>query len=536
MLSKLIVTALLGGLPIPAQVNILTANGGNDRTNANLQESLLSPLTVKPASFGKLGSFPVDGQVYAQPLYVSGVTIPGVGKRNVVIVATMHNSIFAFDADATSPVTLLWQASLGQPVPSTMLYGPYGDIGGDVGILSTPVIDLQRGVMYVVSDNLENDAPVFYLHALDLISGAEQLGGPVVIKGSVRGNGSGGTGDGTVAFNPIQHIQRPGLLLVNGTVYVAFGSHADQSPYHGWMMSYDASDLTRQIGLYMTTPNGDGGSIWQSGRGPAADNQGNIYLITGNGDYDGVQNFAQSFLKLTGTAPVRMGSYTPGDWKSMSDNDADLSAGPALISGSHRVIGADKTGGVYLLDGDAMGRPGAQNAGTFQVVPASSGPIFNFAVWSRPDTSFVYIHGGGDALKCLQVTSAGLDPSPTSIAAATMRYTRIGMTVSADGAGLGTGILWEITGNPNDPTALATIHAYDASDLTNELWNSDMSSDDGMGPIMKFVGPTVANGRVYVPTAANAVLVYGLKPDFMSQLQQAPRTHKRASPPAGRLR
>jgi hypothetical protein len=427
----------------------------------------------------------------------------------------MENSIFAFDADATSPVTLLWQASLGQPVPSTMLYGPYGDIGGDVGILSTPVIDLQRGVIYVVSDNLENDAPMFYLHALDILSGAEQLGGPVAIKGAVRGSGSGASADGTVAFNPMQHIQRPGLLLANGAVYVTFGSHADQSPYHGWMMSYDASDLTHQIGIYMTTPNGDGGSIWQSGRGPAADDQGNVYLVTGNGDFDGVQNFGQSFLKLAGAAPARVGSFTPAGWKSMSDNDADLAAGPALISGTHRVMGADKAGNLYLLDGDAMGRAGSQNAGAFQVVAASTGPIFNFAVWSRPDSSYVYVQGGGDALRCFQVSSAGLGSSAQSVAPNAMRYSRNGMTVSADGFARNTGILWEITGNPHDQSASGTLHAYDASDLTNELWNSDMNSGDGMGPMMKFVSPTVANGRVYVATFANAVVTYGLRPSLV---------------------
>jgi hypothetical protein len=513
MLTKPMLLVLLSGLPAPAQINILTANGGNDRTNANLQESTLSPATVSAASFGRVAAFPVDGPMYAQPLYVSGLEIPGVGTRNVLFVATMRNTIFAFDADAdaSSPVTPLWQASLGQPVPSTMLFGQYGDIGGDVGILSTPAIDLDRGLMYVVSDNLVGNQPTFTLHALDLLSGAEQFGGPVSIQGTVRGSGSGGSADGVVTFDPMQHIQRPGLLLANGAVYVSFGSHADQSPYHGWVMSYDAADLTHQFGVLMTTPDGDGGSVWQSGRGPAADGEGNVYVVTGNGDYNGVRNFAQSFLKLSGAAPVRVGAFTPADWKSLSDNDADLAAGPALIPGTHRLIGADKAGNLYLLDGEAMDGSGTAPAGAFQVIPASTGPIFNFALWGRAQTSYVYTQGSSDMLRCYAVTSQGLNPSPVSMASEPMRYSRIGMTLSAAGDLEGTGILWEITGNPHDTSASGTLRAYNASDLSNELWNSDMNSDDSMGPIMKFVSPTVANGRVYVPTFANVVMVYGLR-------------------------
>jgi hypothetical protein len=239
------------------------------------------------------------------------------------------------------------------------------------------------------------------------------------------------------------------------------------------------------------------------------DEEGNVYVITGNGDYDGMGNFGQSFLKLTGAAPRQMGSFTPADWQSMSDNDFDLSAGPALIDGTRSVIGADKGGKVYLLDGDAMGRPDAPYTAA-QVVTVSTGSIFNFAVWSRPDISYVYVQGSRDAPRCLSVTAGRLDPSPISVGNTTVQYSRIGMTLSADGIVDGTGILWEITGNPHDSNAPGTLRAFDASDLTNELWNSDMNPADTMGPIMKFVGPTVANGRVYVPAFDGKVLVYGL--------------------------
>src|ERR1039457_3746581 len=227
----------------------------------------------------------------------------------------------------------LWQDNLGSSVPSLLLYGPDGDIANEVGILSTGVIDMQRGVLYVVADGLQNGAPVFYMHALDLATGAERLNGPVALTASVRGTGSEARADGTVPFDPMQHLRRPGLLLANNAVYVSFGSHGAMDPYHGWMLSYDASDLSRQLGVYMTTPDGNAGSIWQSGRGPVADSQGNIYAITANGDYDGIRNFSQSFVKVSAGLSATLDSFIPSNWKSMSDNDFDISAGPALIAG-----------------------------------------------------------------------------------------------------------------------------------------------------------------------------------------------------------
>jgi uncharacterized protein (TIGR03437 family) len=491
-----------------AAVNILTANGGNDRTNSNLLETQLSPATVNVSAFGKLGVFSVDGQVYSQPLVVTGLSI-AQGTHNVVFVTTMHNSVYAFDADATSPVSTLWQVNLGSSVPALLLYGPDGDISDEVGILSTGVIDLQRGVLYVVADVLQNGAPVFYLHALDLATGAERLNGPVALAASVRGTGSGGHADGTVPFDPMQHLQRPGLLLANNAVYVSFGSHGDMSPYHGWMLSYDASDLSHQVGVYMSTPNGDAGSIWQSGRGPAADPQGNIYAITGNGDYDGVQNFGESFLKLPAQGSAPLDNFTPSNWKAMSDNDFDISAGPALISGTHTVVGADKAGSLYVIDGDAMSHPGGAD-----IVAASATSIFNLAVWTRGGgaSASVYTQGEQEPLKCFQVTGSSVNPTPVSTALNSIPYGRIGMTVSANGDQDGSGILWETSGDYPDGTP-GTLHAYDASNLANELWNSDMNSDrDQMSPITKFVPPTVANGKVFVAGNDNSVTVYGLLP------------------------
>src|SRR5664280_3161972 len=191
-----------------------------------------SPATVTASAFGKLGVFPVDGQVYSQPLIVSGLSIPGRGTHNVVFVSTMHNSVYAFDADAMSPVSTLWQVNLGSSVPALLLYGSDGDIANEAGILSTGVIDLQRGVLYVVADTLVGGTPVFYLHALDLATGAERLNGPVALTASVPGTRSEARPDGTVPFDPMQHIQRPGLLLATNLFSIAFGSHGDKPPYH----------------------------------------------------------------------------------------------------------------------------------------------------------------------------------------------------------------------------------------------------------------------------------------------------------------
>lgn len=510
--ARIFVLITLCCLPGRAQVNILTGNGDNDRTNANLQEVRLAPATVTPDTFGKLGAFPVDGQVYSQPLYVSGLSIPGRGALNVLFVSTMHNSVYAFNADSMSPIVPLWHVNLGPSLLSSQLIH-FNDITVELGILGTPVIDLQRSVLYVVSETVRQGSPVFYIHALDLASGQERMNGPVAITAAVPGTGSGALANGTVRFDPWQHLQRPALLLANDAVYVAFGSHGDQSPWHGWLMSYDASNLARQIGVFISTPSGDGGAIWQSGRGPAADERGNVYLAIGNGDYDGVENFSQSFLKITGAAPTRAGSFTPSDWKSMSDNDADLSAGPALIPGTHTMIGADKNGNLYVLNGDAMEQGGNENSNSAQYIfDVSRGSIFNVAVWSRPGNPYIYLQGSKEPVQCYQLVG-GFNPSPVSATSDTTTFSRIGMTLSANGGRDDTGILWQTTGNYNDPSAPGALHAFDASNLAIELWNSDMNAArDRMGSVAKFVGPTVANGKVYVPTFSNTVVVYGLLP------------------------
>lgn len=494
---------------LSAQVNVLTANYGNERSNANLQEHLLTTSNVTPETFGKLGAIPVDGQIYAQPLYVEGVQRGGEW-RNVVYVATMHNSVYAFDADAPQAQAPLWRVNLGPSVPFAFLN--FRDVRPEIGILSTPVIDLGRNAIYVVTDTFENETAVFRLHALDLSDGHEMFGGPVVIRAVVEGEGDA-TEEGSITFDPSQHIQRPGLLLANDQIYVAFGSHADQYPYHGWVMAYDASLIARQTAVFNVTPQGSSGSIWQSGRGLAADAAGNIYFASANGDYDGETNFGQSFVKLTPDLQV-IDWYTPTDWSWLSDYDFDLgSLGPVLAGGGSQLIGGDKAGSMYLVDTQNMGRLGVDNLSFPQVFqPIGGGGIFNIAFWESAEDSIAYVVEAGSLTRAFRITNGQFNTTPFSEGGPADDFAYQGMAISANGGAPGTGILWMTTGDRSGRgLAPGTLHAVDALDLTNELWNSGMNADrDQPGAFAKFVAPTVANGRVYVPTFSNQLAIYGL--------------------------
>jgi hypothetical protein len=488
----------------PEPVNILTVNGDNYRTSANLEETQLTPSNVHPGNFGKLGSFSVDGQVYAQPLYVSNLALPDGSKHNVLFLATMHNTVYAYDADSVSGAAPLWSVNLGPSLPPSLWNSSYTDISPEVGILGTGVIDLQAGVLYVVAETLQNDTAVFTLHALNVLDGSETKNGPVVIQAGVSGSGAGSVG-GQLVFSPIQHLQRPGLLLSNNTVYVAFGSHMDQSPWHGWVISYNASDLAVQQGVLLTTPNGEGGAVWQSGRGLATDDAGSIYTMTGNGDYDGSTNFGESFLKLSGAGASLSDWFTPANWQSLSDSDSDLSTGVAVIPGTHVLVGGDKFGQLYLINGDWMGKLETEtSSGAVIFTGAVIGGMFNFALWNQSSEAYIYVQGVQDVVKSYRITANAFQETPTSAGINQVQSPRVGMTISANG--VRNGILWETTGDTNP----ATLHAFDASNLANEVWNSNMSPGDTLGDFVKFTNPTVVNGKVYVGTASGSVMVYGL--------------------------
>ena len=495
---------------LPGQTNVLTANYGNERTSANIEEYVLTTSNVTPAGFGKIGRFPVDGQIFAQPLYVGGALIAGAGVRNVVYVATMHNTVYAIDADEPASTSPLWSVNLGTSVSSDFLHLP--EVRPENGILSTPAIDLGRNAIYVVTDTFEKGVPVFRLHALDLSDGSEKFGGPVEIGAIVNGDGDASE-DGKIAFDPSQHIQRPGLLLANETVYIAFGSHGDEYPYHGWVMGYDASFIQRQTAVFNSTPQGGAGSIWQSGRGLAADSSGDLYVASGNGDYDGASNFGQSFIKLSPSLSL-LDWFTPKDWSTLSDGDYDLgSLGPVLVPGANQFIGGDKAGNMYLVDQQRMGLLGAEGLSFPQIFqPIAYGGIFNIALWDSARGLFIYVVEPGDATRAFRIVNGRFDTTAVSETGVNADIAYQGMSISAAGGDPATGILWMTTGDHDVRGAIpGTLHAFDALDLTNELWNSDMNGDqDQLGAFARFAAPTVANGRVYVPTFSNELAIYGL--------------------------
>ncbi|HTL15821.1 MAG TPA: hypothetical protein VL793_01220, partial [Patescibacteria group bacterium] len=420
---------LCGGILIaaaptaPAQVNVVTYHNDAARTGANPKESLLKPANVAPAGFGKLFAQPVDGYIYAQPLLVSGVNIAGKGLHNVVFVATEHNSVYAFDADTNigGNAAPLWQVNLGPSVPSADVLS--GDIVPEIGITSTPVIEPNAGTLYVVAKTKENGIYFQKLHALDISSGAERPGSPVLIDATVPGSGDGSVG-GQLSFDPLRHMNRPGLLLSGGIVYIAFASHGDVTPYHGWVFGYDAATL-QQVSVFNTTPNGltdpsgypiGGGGIWQAGGGPAADPNGNLYVIIGNGTFDaapslgGGIDYGDSFLKLgTGGALTVADYFTPFNQDFLNRSDADLgSSGPLVLPDSvgsaahpHLLVGAGKEGKIYLLDRDNMGQFAA--GGDDQIVqslPFAIGGAFGSPAFFN---GTLYYNGIFDSLKAFRV-------------------------------------------------------------------------------------------------------------------------------------
>ena len=502
----LFVLALLAS-PVPAQVNVLTANYGNARTNANLNETVLNPLNVNSSQFGKLFSLPVGGYINAQPLYVQNVAIPGKGTHNVVYVVTHHNDVYAFDADTQqSP---LWHVNLGPSVP-----GKDYDLDDlpEVGILSTPVIDETTNTIYVVAHTKENGNYIYRLHALDITTGQERFGGPTIIAGSAPSQNNGSQ-NGQYSFVASNHLQRPGLLLLNNVVYIAFGSHNDSGDFHGWLMGYNAGDIQQQTSVLLTSPRGWGSSIWQGGRGPAADAQGNIYAMTGNGSYDGAVNWGMSVMKVdtsSGT-PAVTDWFTPDNWQTLDDMDNDLgSCGPVLTSAGTLIAGG-KEGILHLLDTQNMGHSQAGNGQVLQRFQAIGFGIFNMAYWERAGSPVVYVRAYNDAVKAFRMTNGLFETKPFTQSPFTAGLPFDGMAVSADGSAQFSAILWVTLTHNGDTNGPGILYAFSASDLSKELWDSSMnSSRDGLGTLAKFAAPTIANGKVYVPTFSNHLVVYGL--------------------------
>ncbi|HVW83682.1 MAG TPA: hypothetical protein VHB50_03340 [Bryobacteraceae bacterium] len=505
-----IVTAALFAGGAFARQDVLTGSYDNYRTNADLNETVLNPSGIDPSSFGKLFTLSVDGQIYAQPLYRQNVTIDGEGAHNVVFVATTHNSVYAFDAD--SPAPPLWTVNLGPSVPTAHYdsdVGPYSDITPENGILGTPVIDAATGTLYVVAATFENNEYVYRLHALDTGSGAERFGAPATISGETPGIGDNSS-HGLVTFDASQHIQRPALLLANGIVYVSFGSHGDAAPYHGWVMGYSATNVQNLVALFNVSPNGSGGAFWQSGRGPAVDDAGNVYLVASNGDTDFTSNFSDSVLKLDSSRLTAMDWFAPFNFQTLNDTDNDLGAcGPLLIPGTNDLITGGKQGVLYLLDRTSLGHLNASDAQIPQSVNTGSFGIFSLALWNRPDGPIVYVHTANSPVTAWKMSGNRLPAAPTAQSLGGFNTPFQGMTLSANGTEAGSGILWVLTAASYPLPAAGVLHAYDAEDMS-EIWNSAMNDSDAPGGFVKFANPTVANGKVYVPSLDYGLAVYGM--------------------------
>lgn len=504
-------------LPLCAQVNVLTYQYDISRAGANPNETLLTKVNVNAAAFGKLFAHSVDGVLYGQPLYVANVTISGKGMHNVVYVATEHDSVYAFDADSNSGSNSapLWQVSFLNsangvttvPAADTNC----GQIEPELGITSTPVIDAANGTIYVVAMTKEKNGSSFSyvqrLHALDITSGAERPGSPVVIQATYPGTGEGGT---TLTFDPKNYKQRPGLLLLNGAVYTSWSSHCDIGTYHGWLIGYDELSL-QQVAVYNETPNGNEGSFWTGGAAPAVDSGGNIYLVSGNGSFDaasGGPDLGESYIKLSTSSGLSVADYfTPFNYASLNAGDVDTgSAGVALIgdeagsaSHPHLMAGAGKEGRIYLLDRDSLGKfHSGSDSQIVQSIPGAIGGLFgNPAYFNKT----LYFCGSGDNLKAFSIADAQMSVSPTSQSSVSFAYPGCVPSISANGTS--NGIVWVLD-------QAGVLRAYDAANLATELYDSSQNaSRDSLGAAVKFSVPTIVNGKVYAGTQ-NSLVVYGL--------------------------
>jgi Divergent InlB B-repeat domain len=510
------VTATFGNTAVPG---VFTYRYDNARTGQNLEESILTPTNVNPTNFGKLFSYPVDGQIYAQPLYMPNVTIGGQ-IHNVVVVATEHDSVYAFDADNPGN-TPLWQTSFINPsagvtpVPNSD-YQNCPSILPEHGITSTPVIDPASGTLYLVTDTKENGNFFYRLHALSVSTGA--VNNSVQIQVSVPGTGDGNDGQGNVPFVALQQRQRAALLLSNGMVYVGFASDCDIDPYHGWLLGYDASSLALRA-TFNSTPNGSEGGIWNGG--PAADANGNVFVMTGNGTSDGpspsgANDYGDSFLKLAGGALAVLDFFTPFNQAYLAANDLDLgSSCPLLLPDQsvgppHLMVGGGKEGRIYLLNRDNLGH--FQAGGDSQIVQEVTGQLAvgpsGESLLTAPAyfNNTVYFAANTDVLKAFSLVNGQLSTSPVAQAATPFEGPGASPVISAQGSD--NGIVWLIEhGNPNP----GVLHAYSAANVANELYNSNMNPGDVLHQTGQFANPTVANGKVYVGTA-DELAVFGLLP------------------------
>jgi uncharacterized protein (TIGR03437 family) len=499
--------------PLYGQVSVLTWHNDNARTGQNLQETILTPANVNASTFGKLFAIQTDGKVDAQPLYVPGITFSANSVHNTLFVVTEHDSAYAFDADTGAE---LWHVSLLGANETTSDDRGCGQVVPEIGITSTPAIDLQsgqHGTMYVVAMSKDGSGNYHQrLHALDLTTGAEQFGGPVEIRATYPGSGSEST------FDPKVHKERPGLLIVNGAVYTSWGSHCDGGSYNGWLIGYSETTLA-QVSVLNLVPNGSDGGIWASGAGPAADASGNIFLATGNGSFDtrlnsngfpALGDYGNAFVKIStanGGSTV-MDYFTMSNTTPESNADLDLGSGGLMLlpmlndaqGNPHALaVGGGKDGNIYIVDQNNLGKFNSNANSIYQQLAAE--PIFSSPAWFN---GTLYYGPAGSSLMAFAFTNGLFGSAPAS--QSSIKFAFPGATPSISATGTSNAIVWAA-----ENATAAVLHAYDAQDLSRELYNSNQAGNarDHFGEGNKFIVPTVANGKVYVGTTTG-VGVFGL--------------------------
>ena len=500
--------------------DVTTYHNDNARTGQNMTETTLTLVNVNSQSFGLLRNLSVDGKVDAEPLYLSQLFIAS-GMHNIVFVATEHDSVYAFDSDSG---TQLWQVSLLPPGETTSDPRNCNQIVPEIGVTSTPVINRnigQHGIIYIVAMSRNGTQYFQRLHALDVSSGAEVFGGPITIQASYPGMGANSSG-GQVVFDPKQYAERAGLLLLNGVIYTSWTSHCDLQPYTGWIIAYNETDLAQRSVLNLT-PNGNDGSIWQSGGGLAADAQGNIYALVANGTFDAAldsngfpnqRDFGNAFVKISsGGSTLEVADYFDMfNTLSESNGDVDLGSGGAMLLPNvtdgdsntlQLAVGAGKDGNIYVVDRTNMGKFNPSSNNIYQEL---AGAVPN-GVWGVPAyfNNTVYYCDMNNSLKSFSISSGKLS-GPTTRTVQSFTYPGALPSVSANGSS--NGIVWAI-----ENTSPAVLHAYDASDLTRELYNSNQAPNgrDGFGTGNKFITPMIADGKVFAATI-NSVAVFGVFP------------------------
>jgi hypothetical protein len=510
-------------------VNAVVTSSGTDvttyhndigRTGQNTTETKLTQANVNSTTFGLLRNLTVDGKVDAEPLYLSNISISS-GMHNVVFIETEHDSAYAFDSDTGAQ---LWKVSmLGSGETSSDDRG-CGQVSPEIGITSTPVIDRTagaHGILYAVAMSKNGSTYFQRLHALDITTGAELDSGPVTVQATYPGTGANSSG-GQVVFDPKQYKERAALLLLNGVIYTSWASHCDFNPYTAWIMGHNQTTLA-QTSVLNLTPNGNEGSIWQSGGGLAADAQGNIYALIANGTFDTTldangfpnkQDYGNGFVKVSTTG----GNLKVVDYFNMSNTvnesgqDADLGSGGAMVlpdlsygttSTLNLAVGAGKDGNVYVVNRNNMGKFSSTSNNVYQELP---GAVLN-GVWGVPAyfNNTVYYCDVNATLKSFSITNGKLSTTPVHTGAS---FTYPGVLPSVSANGTSNGIVWAI-----ENTGTAVLHAYAANDLTQELYNSNQASGsrDHFGSGNKFITPMIADGKVFAATT-NGVAVFGLLP------------------------